>query len=44
MSSPTVLFVLKEILNQPLKRSQNIFGATFGPGVTVESCLLEVVF
>ncbi len=42
MSSPTVLFVLKRILhslfNTPKKeRTENIFGAAFGPGLTLET-------
>lgn len=48
MSSPTILFVLKEImdeLNVNLPAGQagkkaNIFGAAFGPGLTMESFLL----
>jgi prepilin-type processing-associated H-X9-DG protein len=43
MSSPTVLFVLKQILdniekNQP---NQKIFAAAFGPGLTVETMQLN---
>ncbi|RZM09899.1 MAG: type III polyketide synthase, partial [Pedobacter sp.] len=42
MSSPTVLFVLKEIMQQlndaePVK----IFGAAFGPGLTMETFILS---
>jgi predicted naringenin-chalcone synthase len=41
MSSPTILFVLQRIMdkldyNQPDK----IFGAAFGPGLTMETCML----
>lgn len=41
MSSPTVLFVLKRI-QQALHKKQrnNIFGAAFGPGLTLESFIL----
>ncbi|WP_435356443.1 type III polyketide synthase [Emticicia sp. SJ17W-69] len=40
MSSPTILFVLKEILEK--KSSQgNIFAVAFGPGITMESVILE---
>jgi Predicted naringenin-chalcone synthase len=43
MSSPTILFVLKEIMEK-LETSENkpgkIFGAAFGPGLTMESFLL----
>ena len=41
MSSPTILFVLKKILdelNEGKKlNNQNIFGAAFGPGLTMET-------
>ena len=42
MSSPTVLFVLKRI-QQALNKKQrnNIFGAAFGPGLTLESFVLS---
>lgn len=43
MSSPTILFVLKEImdeLNAAEDKKANIFGAAFGPGLTMESFLL----
>ena len=43
MSSPTVLFVLKEMLNcLPNKKEKktNIFGAAFGPGLTMETFIL----
>lgn len=36
MSSPTILFVLKKILDQ-LKDNEIIFGAAFGPGLTMET-------
>ena len=38
MSSPTILFVLKEIMNK-LKpgNKENVFGAAFGPGLTMET-------
>ena len=40
MSSPTILFVLKKIIedikDSPEKRS-NVFGAAFGPGLTMET-------
>lgn len=35
MSSATILFVLKKLLQE--KQSQTIFGAAFGPGLTVET-------
>jgi predicted naringenin-chalcone synthase len=44
MSSPTILFVLKEIMDS-LKNKQekktNIFGAAFGPGLTLETFILS---
>lgn len=36
MSSPTILFVLKEIM-QNIKPGNNVFGAAFGPGLTMET-------
>ena len=43
MSSPTVLFVLKEILDNMVSDSsqKNIFAAAFGPGLTVETMQLN---
>jgi predicted naringenin-chalcone synthase len=35
MSSPTILFVLKKLLDN--KVNGNIFGAAFGPGLTMET-------
>ncbi|MEP6595464.1 MAG: type III polyketide synthase [Ginsengibacter sp.] len=44
MSSPTILFVLKEIMDE-LKNMEeqkaNIFGAAFGPGLTMETFILS---
>lgn len=42
MSSPTILFVLKKIM-QTLKGNENnrIFGAAFGPGITMETFILS---
>jgi predicted naringenin-chalcone synthase len=40
MSSPTILFVLKEImdsLKNDTEKKTNIFGAAFGPGLTLET-------
>jgi predicted naringenin-chalcone synthase len=39
MSSPTILFVLKEILNNKIDMKP-IIGAAFGPGLTIESFYL----
>ncbi|SOE20770.1 Predicted naringenin-chalcone synthase [Spirosomataceae bacterium TFI 002] len=40
MSSPTVLFVLKDIMDKA-KSNEPIFMAAFGPGLTIESALLS---
>jgi len=38
MSSPTILFVLKEIMQSiSVKGNQKIFAAAFGPGLTMET-------
>jgi predicted naringenin-chalcone synthase len=39
MSSPTILFVLKEMMEA--KKQGNIFAVAFGPGITMESVILE---
>lgn len=44
MSSPTILFVLKELmasLQNNKKKETNIFGAAFGPGLTMETFILS---
>jgi len=42
MSSPTVLFVLENIMNALNKKEKNtIFGAAFGPGLTMETFILS---
>ena len=38
MSSPTILFVLKDMM-QNMQRGANIFGVAFGPGLTMETFL-----
>ena len=44
MSSPTILFVLKEIMQQPSARHrQSICAIAFGPGLTVETMTLSRV-
>lgn len=35
MSSPTILFVLKELMNE--RKDGSVFGAAFGPGLTMET-------
>jgi alpha-pyrone synthase len=44
MSSATILFVLKALWNnlQPGDSGKNIFSCAFGPGLTLESMLLQV--
>ncbi len=41
MSSPTILFVLKRIMQQPVAATAEIFGAAFGPGLTMETFCLS---
>jgi predicted naringenin-chalcone synthase len=43
MSSPTILFVLQKWFTDPLlaTRSHNLLAMAFGPGLTIESALLE---
>jgi predicted naringenin-chalcone synthase len=44
MSSPTILFVLKEIMDELKNREKQkakIFGAAFGPGLTMETFILS---
>ena len=37
MSSPTILFVLKEFMKSKTADNTNIFGLAFGPGLTMET-------
>jgi predicted naringenin-chalcone synthase len=41
MSSPTILFVLKKIFEQLDGSGEKIFAAAFGPGLTMETIILE---
>lgn len=41
MSSPTILFVLKEMFEQLEGDNNKIFAAAFGPGLTMETLILE---
>jgi predicted naringenin-chalcone synthase len=41
MSSPTILFVLKEIMEELNGSGEKIFAAAFGPGLTMETLILE---
>ena len=44
MSSPSVLFVLKEIFDKEnLKEGELIFSAAFGPGLTMETAIFKTV-
>jgi predicted naringenin-chalcone synthase len=44
MSSPTILFVLRQLLEKLAQRQSNcIFGAAFGPGLTMETFVAEPV-
>jgi predicted naringenin-chalcone synthase len=43
MSSPTILFVLKQMLDNQNNDPINVFGAAFGPGLTLESFILQSV-
>lgn len=37
MSSPTILFVLQQLMANKEKKIKNIFGVAFGPGLTMET-------
>ena len=41
MSSPTILFVLKHMLEDLNRHDEKIFAAAFGPGLTMETLILE---
>lgn len=41
MSSPTILFVLKKMLQKLHCRGEKIFGAAFGPGLTMETFIVS---
>lgn len=45
MSSPTIAFVLKLIMQEKLrwKKKEKIFAAGFGPGITIETAMLQPV-
>lgn len=42
MSSATILFVLKDMMNQAKEQEQSVLGMAFGPGLTVESGLFTL--
>jgi predicted naringenin-chalcone synthase len=41
MSSPTILFVLKEMLDNNYQKNANIFAIGFGPGLSIETALFQ---
>ena len=41
MSSPTILFILKELMTELNDSGEKIFTAAFGPGLTMETLILE---
>ena len=41
MSSATILFVLKEMLKEPIKAPEDVLALAFCPGLTLESMLLK---
>ena len=41
MSSPTILFVLKEIMESNHSANAKVFGVAFGPGLTMETFVAE---
>lgn len=44
MSSPTILFILSEILNSPAtKNNDRLCAMAFGPGLTIETAILDAV-
>ncbi|MDZ7658882.1 type III polyketide synthase [Fodinibius sp.] len=44
MSSATILFVLKDLLNRPASKKQEaVLAMAFGPGLTIESGLLQKI-
>ena len=43
LSSATILFVLKKIMDSGLATGQRVFGAAFGPGLTMETFVANAV-
>jgi alkylresorcinol/alkylpyrone synthase len=41
MSSPTILFVLKKIMEDKKPKTGSVFAAAFGPGITIETMLMN---
>ena len=43
MSSVTILFLLKNMISKYLQKKEEVLALGFGPGLTMESVLLETV-
>jgi alpha-pyrone synthase len=43
MSSPTILYILKRIMENRAKKNDTLFALGFGPGITIESAILRYV-
>jgi alkylresorcinol/alkylpyrone synthase len=43
MSSPTILFVLKQIMQQKKGKPAEVFGAAFGPGLSMETFCISAM-
>lgn len=43
MSSPTILFVLKQMMQEKRQRNDCIFGVAFGPGLTMETFIGKMI-
>jgi predicted naringenin-chalcone synthase len=41
ISSPTILFILKRILEKSLRPEENVFALGFGPGISIEAILFS---
>ncbi|WP_288096638.1 3-oxoacyl-[acyl-carrier-protein] synthase III C-terminal domain-containing protein, partial [Hydrotalea sp.] len=43
MSSPTILFVLKEMMQHKPLQPEPVFGIAFGPGLTMETFTAQLI-
>ena len=43
MSSPTILFILKQILENKSDEINNGIALAFGPGLSIEGCLFQKI-
>jgi predicted naringenin-chalcone synthase len=41
ISSPTILFILKRILEKSLRPEENVFALGFGPGISIDAILFS---